>query len=46
MTKIGDPQRLKQVTKLGTIECHSELESTMDRAKEIAVDASVSLRRW
>ena len=43
MTKIGDTEHLKQVTKLGTIECHSELESTMDRAKEIAVDISVPL---
>lgn len=43
MTKIGDTEHLKQVTKLETIECHAELESTMDRAKEIAVDASVPL---
>jgi BirA family biotin operon repressor/biotin-[acetyl-CoA-carboxylase] ligase len=43
MTKIGDTERLKQVTKLGTIECHTELESTMDRAKELAVEASVPL---
>ena len=43
MTKIRDPQRLKQVTKLETIECHAELESTMDRARELAVDVSVSL---
>lgn len=43
MTKIGDIERLKQVTKLETIECHTELESTMDRAKELAVDASVPL---
>lgn len=43
MTKIGDPQRLKQATKLETIECHVELQSTMDRARELAVDASVSL---
>jgi BirA family biotin operon repressor/biotin-[acetyl-CoA-carboxylase] ligase len=43
MTKIVDTERLKQVTKLGTIECHTELESTMDRAKELAVEASVPL---
>ena len=43
MTKIGDTERLKQVTKLGTIECHTELESTIDRAKELAVEASVPL---
>ena len=43
MTKIRDPQRLKQVTKLETIECHAELESTMDRARELAVDVSASL---
>ena len=43
MTKIRDIERLKQVTKLETIECHTELESTMDRAKELAVDASVPL---
>jgi biotin-[acetyl-CoA-carboxylase] ligase BirA-like protein len=43
MTKIADTERLKQVTKLETIECHTELESTMDRAKELAVEASVSL---
>ena len=43
MTKIGDTEHLKQVTKLGTIECHSELQSTMDRARELAADASVSL---
>ena len=43
MTKIGDTEHLKQVTKLETIECHAELESTMDRAKELAVDASVPL---
>jgi len=43
MTKIGDTERLKQVTKLATIECHAELESTMDRARELAVDESVSL---
>jgi len=43
MTKIGDMQRLKQVTKLETVECHAELESTMDRARELAVDVSVSL---
>ncbi len=43
MTKIRDIERLKQVTKLEIIECHTELESTMDRAKELAVDASVPL---
>ena len=43
MTKIADTELLKQVTKLETIECHTELESTMDRAKELAVKASVSL---
>ncbi len=43
MTKIADTELLKQVTKLETIECHTELESTMDRAKELAVEASVSL---
>ena len=43
MTKIGDIERLKQVTKLEIIDCHTELESTMDRAKELAVDASVPL---
>ncbi len=42
MTKIADTERLKQMTKLETIECHRELESTMDRAKELAVKASVS----
>ena len=43
MTKIVDTERLKQVTKLETIECHAELESTMDRARELATDVSVSL---
>ncbi len=43
MTNIGDTEHLKQVTKLETIECHAELESTMDRAKEIAVNVSVLL---
>ena len=43
MTKTGDTEHLKDVTKLKTIECHAELESTMDRAKEIAVDVSVPL---
>ena len=41
--KIADTERLKQVTKLETIECHAEIESTMDRAKELAVEASASL---
>jgi len=43
MMKIADTERLKQVTKLETIECHAEIESTMDRAKELAVEASASL---
>ena len=43
MTKIVDKERLKQVTKLETIECHAELESTMDRARALAVEVSVPL---
>ena len=43
MMKFVDTERLKQETKLETIECHPELKSTMDRARELAVDVSVSL---
>ena len=36
-------EHLQQITSLKTIECHSELASTMDRARALATDPSIQL---